>query len=124
MNQKWMPITAGVLDLVGGAFQLFLFLYSLFFGLALGASWIALIVAFFFLVIGILAVIGGIYALRRKRWGLALAASVLAFFPSMLWPLIHYGALSSTATLLSYVLPLILGICAIALTVLSRKQFE
>jgi hypothetical protein len=119
-----MPITAGVLDLVGGAFQLFLFLYSLFFGLALGSSWIVLIVAFFFVVMGILAVVGGIYALRRKKWGLALAASIFAFFPSMLWPFIHYGALSSVATLLSYVLPLILGICAIALTVLSRKQFE
>lgn len=124
MNKKWMPRTAGVLDLVGGAFQLFLLLYSLFLVSLPSVGGLALIVAFFFFVMGILAIVGGIYALRRKKWGLALAASIFAFFPSMLWPFIHYGGLSSMATMLSYVLPLILGIFTIALTALARKQFE
>jgi uncharacterized membrane protein len=38
----------------------------------------------FVLIIGILALIGGIFAVRRKVWGLALAgaiASVMTFFP-------------------------------------------
>ena len=52
-------------------------------------------------IIGILAIVGGIYALRRKIWGLALAGSIAAFFPS--W---------------------ILGLTAIVLTALSKNEFE
>jgi hypothetical protein len=51
--------------------------------------------------VGILAIVGGIYALQRKIWGLALAGSIAAFFPS--W---------------------ILGIAAIVLTALSKNEFE
>jgi hypothetical protein len=54
-----------------------------------------------FAIVGILAIVGGIYALRRKIWGLALAGSIAAFFPSWL-----------------------LGIAAIVLTALSKKEFE
>ena len=38
----------------------------------------------FFLLVGILAVIGGIYALKKKYWGLALAGAIagtVTFFP-------------------------------------------
>ena len=31
--------------------------------------------------IGIMALIGGIFALRRKAWGFALAGAILALFP-------------------------------------------
>jgi hypothetical protein len=54
-----------------------------------------------FAIVGILAIVGGIYALRRKIWGLALAGSIAAFFPS--W---------------------ILGIAAIVFTALSKNEFE
>jgi len=49
-----------------------------------------------------LAIIGGIYAMRRKRWRLALAGAIGALF----------GLLSP------------LGIAAIIFTALSRKEFE
>jgi len=32
------------------------------------------------LILGIVAIIGGVYALRRRIWGLALAGSICAFF--------------------------------------------
>jgi len=48
-----------------------------------------------------LALVGGIYALQRKRWGLALAGSIAAFLPTG-----------------------ILGIAAIIFTVLSKNEFE
>jgi hypothetical protein len=54
-----------------------------------------------FAVVGILAIVGGIYALQRKIWGLALAGSIAAFFPS--W---------------------ILGIAAIVFIALSKNEFE
>lgn len=50
---------------------------------------------------GILAIAGGIYALRRKKWGLALAGSIAALSP-MLLP----------------------GIAAIVLTARSKKEFQ
>ena len=39
--------------------------------------WIAAVVS---LILGVLPIIGGIYALQRKKWGLALAGSIAAIF--------------------------------------------
>ncbi len=39
----------------------------------------------FFAVVGILAIIGGVFALKRRRWGLALAGAIagtVTFFPT------------------------------------------
>lgn len=52
------------------------------------------------LIIGMLAVAGGIFAIRRKRWGWALAGSIAAAIN-----------------------PLPLGIIAVILVVLSKKEF-
>jgi len=46
--------------------------------------------------------VGGIYALQRKIWGLALAGSIAAFF-SPSW---------------------VLGVAAIVFTALSKNEFE
>jgi hypothetical protein len=120
-----MPVTAGILDIIGGIFQLFLLLYLLLFGFALGLSWEVIILALFLAVTGILAIVGGVTALRRRRWRLALDTSILAFFPTMLWPYIFiWGQYASTPTAQLQAIPLLLGVCTIALTALSRKQFE
>ncbi len=55
-----------------------------------------------FLVLGIVSILGGISALQRKRWGLALAGAICAVLP--------------TQTLL--------GILAIVLVSISRDEFE
>ena len=49
----------------------------------------------------ILALVGGIYALHRKKWGLALAGAIAAFLPFSL-----------------------LGTAAIIFTVLAKGEFE
>ncbi len=52
-------------------------------------------------VLGILALIGGVYALRRDKWGMALAGAIAAALPFSL-----------------------IGIAALILTVLSRDEFS
>ena len=108
-KQTWMPTTAGILDIIAGSCGLIAslvfvslggimrfvpdvptFLFPIFTALAIPIA-----------AIGILAIVGGIYALRRKVWGLALAGSIAAFFPS--W---------------------ILGLTAIVLTALSKNEFD
>jgi ABC-type dipeptide/oligopeptide/nickel transport system permease component len=68
--------------------------------IAITAS-VVITLAIFSLIISILAIIGGIYTLRRKNWGMALAGSIAAFFCSC---------------------PL--GIAAIILIVLSKNESE
>jgi len=108
-KKTWMPMAAGILDIVSGSFGLIgvcgltigggvmrmipdmpRFLPPLFMGLAIPLA-----------IVGILAIVGGIYAMQRKNWGMALAGSIAAFFPS--W---------------------VLGVTAIVFTALSKNEFE
>ncbi len=108
-NKTWMPTVAGILDIIAGGWGIILAFIFIFIGAIarfvpdvppyLFPIFTAL--AFPFIIGGIVAIIGGIYALKRKIWGLALAGSICAFFPS--W---------------------ILGLTAIVLVVLSKKEFE
>ena len=52
-------------------------------------------------ILGILAIVGGICALRRKRWGWTLAGAIAAIFP--IFPL---------------------GIASLVLTIMARDEFE
>lgn len=91
--RTWKPIAAGVLDIIAGALSLvgaFVFVIIMavvgtaevfsgeeqavidLFNALFGAG------AVFFVITGILALIGGIYATQRKNWGLALAGSIAA----------------------------------------------
>jgi hypothetical protein len=54
-------------------------------------------------ILAILAIVGGVYALRRKVWGLALAGSIASLFAPYF---------------------LLLAIAAIVFTALSKKEFE
>jgi len=121
--KTWKPTVAGILDIVGGALSILgaiaVFLGILFFipisrsagpgpvpemgcwmipGILDAISWI---VAVYFLVVGVLPIIGGVYALRRKKWGLALAGSIAAIFGSS-----------------------VMGILATIFTAMSRDEFE
>jgi hypothetical protein len=108
-NKKWMPMVAGILDIVSGSLGIILAIALIFVGGLMRfvpdmPPYLAPIFAALslpFATVGILAIIGGIYALRRKIWGLALAGSIAAFFPA--W---------------------ILGLPAIVFTALSKKEFE
>ena len=110
-NKTWMPMVAGILDIVAGCWALLLALVFIFIGSM--TQFIPDVPPFLFpiltavsvpfSVIGILAIVGGIYALRRKVWGLALAGSIASLFSLHLF---------------------FLGIAAIVFTALSKNEFE
>lgn len=115
MPQSWMPKIAGLLSIIAGsigilgsviAIVLFTFLNNpqnnplpleSTFGDSMG--W-ALIISF--LVINLIAVAGGLAAVKRKLWGLALTGAICALFS--LWA----G---------------VLGIASIVFLALSRNEF-
>jgi uncharacterized membrane protein len=79
MERTWKPTVAGILAIIAGAFQVIPgalcaagigFLGGLF-----GMGWLSAICAPL-IVFGIIAIVGGICALRRRIWGLALAGSI------------------------------------------------
>jgi len=118
MKNTWKPTVAGILNIVAGSFGLILGLlvvlglgvfaivdsgsssYTQQFPIVITAT-IVITLAIVSLIVSILAIIGGIYALQRKKWGLALTGSIAAFFGSS---------------------PL--GIAAIVLTALSKNEFK
>jgi hypothetical protein len=106
-KETWLPIAAGVLSIIAGAFELFG-------GLILSAL-ASLITSFFWMpelgalfgvpliILGIVAIIGGICSLTRRAWGLALAGAICSVF-------------------LPHVI--ILGILAIIFVAISRQEFK
>ena len=91
-------MTGGILSIVSGVIAFFcsmgLFIASTilnyadrwvnnwgFNGLPINIGPIFAAIAIPLLLCGILAVVGGIFALQRKCWGLALAGAIAAFFP-------------------------------------------
>ena len=88
MERTWKPTTAGILCIIAGAIGVIAGIVvavvgsigSIFVGLGwlvelgwLGAMGAALII------LGVIAIVGGSCALRRRVWGLALAGSICAF---------------------------------------------
>jgi len=94
MKLTWKPIMAGILDIVSGAIGMvggvyFVVLTSVFRTMHEFMNIDPLIidqteqiisrlfaVPFVLVFIGIIAIIGGVYALQRRIWGLALAGSI------------------------------------------------
>jgi hypothetical protein len=114
-NEKtWMSMTAGILDIICGCWQLLiafaLMLIGSLFRLAVAAQIPPYIAPFIwvtgipFAILGILSIVGGVFALSRKVWGMALAGSITSLFsPPLFW---------------------LLGITAIVFTALSKNEFE
>lgn len=116
MEKTWMPTTAGILSIIAGAIGL---LFGI--GLTLGFGLLGALVGWFagsipgllggllavlaipWIILGIVAVVGGIYALRRRLWGLALAGAICALLCSP---------------------GFILGTLAIIFVALGKKEFE
>jgi hypothetical protein len=85
MERTWKPTTAGILTIIGGIFgiaggAILTILGAEFMAGIPGWDLVAGIGAGFF-VIGIIALIAGIFTLRRRHWGFALAGAILALFP-------------------------------------------
>jgi hypothetical protein len=106
-RQTPMPLIAGVIILITAGFKMLALLVALGFGLfvliwptsggVLAAAAVGVIVAIALIV---LTLLGGIAALQRRRWGLAMAGAIIAAVPF---------------------LPA--GVAAITLIALSREEF-
>jgi hypothetical protein len=99
VKKTWMPTTAGILNIIVGALSALGAMGMVIAVIGVGsinimrflppadAPFIApLIVPFltaflvFFIVRAVLSIIGGIFALQRRKWGWALAGSIIAIF--------------------------------------------
>jgi len=117
--KTWRPTVAGILSIVAGAGGVvvwaLIILGAFTFLIASGMSggmnlpdlpaklipvWLSLL-AIPLMLLSILTIVGGVFALKRKIWGLALAGSIAALFCST-----------------------VLGVVAIIFTVLSKDEFD
>jgi uncharacterized membrane protein HdeD (DUF308 family) len=106
--RTWKPTAAGVLSVIAGAF-----ICEFQTGKAIRASsltWPLAVGVALTDALGVVAILGGISALRRKAWPLALAGAICAVFPPH-----FYGKLIWTP---------VLGILAIVFVVGSRSEFS
>jgi hypothetical protein len=105
------PGVTGVLSIVSGVFGVFasvgMIIMSLIFWSAISVSatttdelplyvfqTVYLVIGIFFLILAILAIIGGIFAFQRRYWGLTLAgaiAAIFTFFPTGIAAVIFAG---------------------------------
>jgi len=94
MDRSWIPTVAGVLNIFAGGLALVGVVALSFgafvvscapeidpdeFGIFI-AKTVLIGLAFGVLILALLAVLGGIFALQRKRWGFVLAGSISAAF--------------------------------------------
>lgn len=83
LEKTWKPTTAGTLNIISGCFGIVGGVYIANVG---GLEWdlpalvvaIVGVVGISRIVLGVIALIGGIFARRRKLWELALAGSIMA----------------------------------------------
>lgn len=141
MNKTWMPIAAGILEIMAGFWMLISTLYFLGFALleARGSlwenlslrDWIEGMIPFIISLLGVVALVGGVFALLSRKWGLALAGAI-ATVPLFLvarfglrW-FIDYPYFEPTPPIfyLNLVSPLLLSIVIITLLVLSKREFR
>lgn len=112
MNKTWKPTTAGILSIVAGAFGVIAGILVATIG-AIGGGILgefglpfigrlAVTATAAPLVLSAVAIVGGVYALKRRVWGLALAGGICA----LLIP------------------PFILGILAIIFVAMGKDEFK
>jgi hypothetical protein len=112
MERTWKPTVAGILNIVAGVIGVLLGV-----GVAVLAEIMALVAGAYIpglpsgpvfaligvpvIILGVVAIVGGIFALRRRIWGLAYAGGICALL-----------------------LTLILGILSITFVSLGKSEFE
>lgn len=115
MDRTWMPAVAGILGIITGGLTL---LGAIIVGVGVGVFyssaynvfgnqdvptivWVVLFLPI--IIIGVVAIAGGVYSLRRKIWGLALAGSICSVLTIWAWPL---------------------GVASLVLVALSKSEFD
>ena len=88
-KKTWMPVAAGVILLITGIFGLIRGLVKLISGTYLLRSYYGVLgvetAGVVLVIMGVMCLIGAIFALRRDLWDVAFAGAVFALFFS--WPL-------------------------------------
>jgi len=127
MERTWKPTAAGILCIIAGAIGMIpSIVMALYLSLALDPLLRATgaLVA----VVGIMPIVGGIYALKRRIWGLALAGSIFALIAPVIPTALLLTVASesgSPATFAILASPLgILGILAIIFVIKGKREFR
>ena len=109
MNTTWKPTTGGILSIICGSFGV---LAGTMVALGGSISWligipfatrILAMIGIPYILLGVVAIIGGIFAIQRRIWGMALAGAICAF---LIPP------------------PFILGILAIVFISMGKEEFK
>jgi hypothetical protein len=85
-----------------------------------GAPWSILSI-----IVGTFAIVGGIYALKRRRWGLVLAGSICALIPGIAIGgigALFFSALPSLG--LAFAVFAILALLPLIFIILGKREFE
>ncbi len=120
----WMPVTAGTLSIVAGAVQIILGLLIIGAGAEVaerrGLEGLG-IIGVPFLILGIVALIGGVFAAVRKGWPMALVGAIAgAIMPIVALFRDHLRA----GTVVFFAVILVCAVSAIVLTVTGRSDFK
>ncbi len=110
----WMPPTGGILAIIAGSWNLLVglgavlgitilenVLADLGAGTAIGVGIGALMI-----VLGLISIIGGAFALMRRRWGIGLAGSIAALFPNPI------------------ILPFLMGVMSLIFVTVGKPAFR
>jgi hypothetical protein len=98
VNTKWMPTVAGILDIITGVLSFTVTLivallagvffessYDSYSGQEFSAVMVWLVLFLPFFIVSLLAIIGGIFSLKKKAWGMALAGSICSILTIWGW---------------------------------------
>ena len=129
LNKKWMPRAAGILEIMAG----FWMVISSYFLADLSQPpleswspfWILWLSALF--ILGVLALAGGIFASKQRKWALAFAGAVVAItIPFITFSVIVWWAesLHNIPPPYTYGLEVLLSISPLILLVLSKREFK
>ncbi len=87
MQHTWKPVAGGIMAIVAGTLNVLMMLAIMLFMYVPAGQWgiTAMLLnvgmlAVLLIVFGVVAIAGGICALRRRAWGFALAGSICAIF--------------------------------------------
>lgn len=127
MSKKWMPVTAGILEILAG----FWMLISLFFLIGFSEGRLDephefMLPAMIF-ILGVLALVGGVFASINRKWRLALAGGVgivtLPFITfSVLAAVIEYDYNISRWYVVGF--EVLISISPVILLILSKREFK
>jgi len=116
MQSTWQSTTAGILDIIAGVWALCVVVALFIVGGITSVipdipHWVATVlfsISIPIIILGVLAVAGGVANILKKSWGFALAGSIAAFFCSFTF--FFWG--------------FIMGVLAIVFTTMGRGEFK